>query len=72
LTLNNQEWLDALAFSYHDVKLGRVAYVHNYGETMTDEERQAAWLAEEAEEVIPEDTPEEEVKKREEEKVKKA
>lgn len=52
--------------------MDRLSYVHNFGETMTDEERQAAWLAPEPEETYPPDLPEEEVKKREDEKAKKA
>jgi hypothetical protein len=39
LTLNNQEWLDALSFHYHDIRLARCAYVHNYMEAATEEER---------------------------------
>jgi len=69
LTLNNQEWINALTFRYHDFKLTRLAHVHNFGENLADEEeRVARWLSEEPEEVYPEDITEEELKKREDEK----
>lgn len=73
LTLNNQEWIEALPFKYHDISLTRLAYVHNYREDLVEEEeRTAAWLAEEPEEPLPEEITEEELKKREEDKKKKA
>ena len=72
LTFNNQEWLEALNFNYHDMSFTRVAYVHNFGEQLTEEEKVQAWLAEEPEDQPPEDITEEELKKREEDKAKKA
>lgn len=73
LTLNNQEWIQALPFKYHDFALTRLAYVHNYREDLAEEEeRTTAWLAEEPEEPLPEEITEEEIKKRDEEKKKKA
>ena len=73
LTLNNQEWISALSFTYHDCRLTRLAYVHNFGEALAEEEeRVAKWLAEEPEEPLPEDITEDEIKKREEEKAKRA
>lgn len=73
LTFNNQEWIEALPFQYHDAKLDRLAYIHNYGEHLVEEEeKQAKWLEEEPEEPIPEELTEDELKKREEEKAKKA
>ena len=50
----------------------RLAYVNNFGEGLEEEEKNAKWLAEEPEEPLPEDLPEEEVKKREDEAAKKA
>lgn len=73
LTFNNQEWIEALPFHYHDAKLARLAYVHNFGEHLVEEEeKQTKWLEEEPEEPIPEELTEEELKKRDEEKAKKA
>jgi len=47
--------------------------VHNFGEALAEEEeRVAKWLAEEPEEPLPEDITEDEIKKREEEKAKRA
>ena len=47
--------------------------MHNYGEHLVEEEEKSAkWLAEEPEEPLPEDITEEEIKKRDEEKAKKA
>lgn len=72
LTYNNQEWINALTFKYHDCKINRVAYVHNYLPDLSPEERELKWLAEEPEEdEATEDLPEEELKKRAEEKAKK-
>ena len=31
LTLNNQEWIDALQFSYHDAEIAHISYVSNAG-----------------------------------------
>jgi len=61
-----------LQFKYHDCRLTRLAYVHNYGEALEEEERAAKWLAEEPEEPLPEEITEEEIKKRDEEKAKRA
>ena len=73
LSLNNQEWIDALSYKYHDCSLTRLAFVHNFGEHLAEEEeKNQAWIGEEAEEEAPEDATEEELKKREDEKVKKA
>jgi len=72
LTLNNQEWINAKQFNYHDFKLNRLAYVHNFGEALEEEERVTKWLAEEPEEPLPEEITEEEIKKRDEEKTKRA
>ena len=53
--------------------MNRLAYVHNFGEALAEEEeRVAKWLAEEPEEPLPEDITEEEIKKRDEEKAKRA
>ena len=72
LTFNNQEWISALEFKYHDHKVDRVAYAHTFGVDIADlGERDKAWRAEEAEGYAA-DMPAEEVKKREEEKAKKA
>lgn len=70
LTLNNQEWIDALQFHYHDCEISRVAYA-NPAPDATTEEREHIWNAEEPEEHWPDDMPEEERKKREDEKAKK-
>ena len=72
LTFNNQEWIKALSFKYHDVCVTRLAYVTNFGEGIEEEEKTSRWLAEEPEEPIPDDLPEEEIKKREDEAAKKA
>ena len=73
LTLNNQEWIDALPFKYHDVRLNRLAYVHNFGEDLPeDADKVAIWQSEMPEPELPEDITEEEIKKRDEEKTKKA
>lgn len=50
----------------------RLAYVSNFGEGLEEEEKAAKWLAEEPEEPLPEDLPEEEIKKREDEAAKRA
>ena len=62
-----------MPFKYHDTRLTRLAYVHNFGENLPeDADKVAIWLAEEPEEALPEDITEEEIKKRDEEKAKKA
>jgi hypothetical protein len=68
LSLNGQEWIDALSFKYHDAKLVRFAYVPNemYA-SMSLEERERIWTQEESEETTLEGISEEERKKREDE-----
>lgn len=62
-----------MTFKYHDAVLTRLAFVHNFGENLVEEEEKVAkWLAEEEEEAPPEEATEEELKKRDEEKTKKA
>lgn len=49
LTLNGQEWIDCPGFKFHDAVVERLEYVHNFGEDIEDEEeKEKAWLAEEA------------------------
>jgi hypothetical protein len=73
LTFNLQEWILADHFYYHDSHLDRLQYCNNYRDDIADlEERQQAWLEEEAIEQYPEDMPEEEKAKKEDEKAKKA
>lgn len=56
LTLNGQEWMDALTFKYHDCGVTRLAYVTNFGEDLeTEEEKEAAWLAPDPAPVPPEE-----------------
>ena len=71
MTLNNQEWIPAGSFNYHDLKLTRLAYVHNFGEQFPEEEREERWFAEEPIEADPEDMTEDEIKKRDDERAKK-
>lgn len=71
LTLNNQEWINALQFSFHDAEIQRVSYVPIGLPEQTHEEKDALFNAEEPEEQYPEDMPEEEKKKRDDEKAKK-
>ena len=71
MTLNNQEWIPAGSFNYHDLKLTRLAYVHNFGEQFPEEEREERWFAEEPIEADPEDMTEDEIKKRDDERTKK-
>lgn len=62
-----------MPFKYHDARLTRLAYVHNFGENLPeDADKVAIWQGEEPEEELPEDITEEEIKKRDEEKAKKA
>ncbi len=73
LTLNNQEWITAMPFKYHDCSLTRLAFVHNFAEAILDEEeKHAKWVEEEPEEIIPAEITQDELKKRNEEKAKKA
>jgi hypothetical protein len=72
LTLNNQEWIDALQFNYHDSEISRITYANQVGPAeATPEDREHIWNAEDPEEHWPDDMPEEERKKREDEKGKK-
>ena len=73
LSLNGQEWIDALTFKYHDSKVTRFAYVSNelYASLSVDD-REKMWNSEEPEEVSIEGISEEERKKREDETTKKA
>lgn len=72
LTFNNQEWIPAGIYNYHDVTVNRVSYVTGFAEDIeSEEEKQRLWKAEEP---IPPPNPEateEELKKLEEEKEKK-
>jgi hypothetical protein len=72
LTLNGIEWIQAMSFRYHDVKIARVTFATGFGEGLDEEAKKAAWLAEDVipppPEVAP--TPEELAKKAEEEKAK--
>jgi hypothetical protein len=73
LTFNNQEWIPARQFRYHDHKVERLAYAHTFGHEIADlSERDRLWRAEEALERYPEEMVEEERKKKDEEKAKKA
>lgn len=73
LTFNNQEWISAKEFRYHDCKVERVAYAASFGAEIADPaEKEKAWRAEEPLEKYADDMPAEEVKKREDEKAKKA
>lgn len=71
VTYNNQEWIKAPDFRYHDAVILRLSYAHSFGSDLTPEDREIAWLAEEPEEDMG-DLPEEEIKKKEEEKARKA
>jgi hypothetical protein len=73
LSLNDQEWIDALSFKFHDSVVTRVAYVNNeLTASLSVEERDKLWNAEEPEEALPEGLTEEELKKKEDEALKKA
>lgn len=65
LTFNNQEWVDALSFKYHDVDVTRIVYATTFGEDLeTEEEKDAAWLAPDVPPPPPEEEPtEEEIEK---------
>ena len=72
LTLNNQEWIDALHFSYHDAEISRISYANQIGAPdASAEEREQIWNSEEPEENLHEDMPEEERKKKDDERAKK-
>lgn len=73
LTFNNQEWIEALQFKYYDHKVERIAFATGFGAEIADQaERDKLWKADEPIEKYPDDLPAEEVKKRDEEKVRKA
>ena len=73
LTFNNQEWIPAKEFKYLDHKVERIAFAQAFAAEIVDPiEREKLWKAEEILEKYPEDLPAEEVKKRDEEKLKKA
>jgi hypothetical protein len=73
LTFNNQEWIQAKEFRYYDHKVERIAFSQTFGAEIADPaEREKAWKAEEPLEKYPDDLPAEEIKKRDEEKLRKA
>jgi hypothetical protein len=73
LTFNNQEWIEAKEFKYHDCKVERIAYASGFGTEIVDPiEREKLWRAEEPLEKYPDEMPADEIKKREDEKAKKA
>ena len=73
MTFNNQEWIPAKEFRYFDHKVERIAFAHTFGADIADPaEREKAWKAEEPIEKYPDDLPAEEIKKRDEEKLRKA
>lgn len=74
LSLNDQEWIQALKYQYHDSNVMRLAYVNNdLTASLSAEEREKMWQQEEAEDAgYPEGTTEEEIKKKEDEVSKKA
>ncbi len=73
LTFNNQEWIHAKQFKYLDHKVERIAFASTFGIDIADPaERDKLWKAEEPIEKYPDDLPTEEVKKRDDEKLRKA
>ena len=73
ITFNNQEWIAASTFKYHDWKVERVAYALNFASDIADPvEKEKAWKGPEAVEVYPSEMSEEERKKKDDEKTKKA
>lgn len=73
LTLNNQEWIDALEFKYHDLKVERLEYVSEdlFEGLETEEEKTALWRGVDPAPEVPEEEPtEEEVEKKKEEELK--
>lgn len=74
LSLNDQEWIKALTYQYHDSCVVRLAYVNNdLTASLSAEEREKMWQQEEPEDAgYPEGTTEEEIKKKEDEAQKKA
>jgi hypothetical protein len=72
LTLNNQEWISAREFKFLDHKVERIAFL-NYPAELTDQaEKDRLFKGDEPIEKYPDDLPAEEIKKRDEEKVRKA
>jgi hypothetical protein len=71
LSLNGQEWVDALSFKYLESCVQRLSYCP-VSDTLTPEEQAAAWTKEEAEVLPAEGASEEDLKKFEEENLKKA
>lgn len=71
LSLNDQEWIDALQFRYHETNIERLAYAV-FDLAATPEDIQKVWCEPEEEWVAPEGITEEELKKREDELAKKA
>jgi hypothetical protein len=72
LTFNNQEWIQAPDYRYHDASVTRIAYVTAFSEEIeSEEEKQKLWLAEEAPPQAPAEATEDEIKKWEEEQAKK-
>jgi hypothetical protein len=48
LTFNNQEWIAAREFKYHDWRVDRIAYCQNFGNEIPDlTERDRVWRSEE-------------------------
>jgi hypothetical protein len=74
LTFNNQEWILSKEFKYYDHKVERIAFATGFGATEIPDqaERDRLWKAEEPIEKYPDDLPADEVKKRDEEKLKRA
>jgi hypothetical protein len=72
LTFNNQEWIHAKEFKYLDHKVERIAFLNFPPEMADPAEREKLFRVEEPLEKYPDDLPQEEIKKREEEKLRKA
>ena len=69
ITFNNQEWIPATNFNYHDHTVTRIAYAHTFmGDAPEPEQREADWNAELPEEEYPEEMTEDERKKKDDEK----
>lgn len=47
ITLNGVEWIEALSFKYHDVKITWLAFATGFGEGLDEEAKKLAWLSEE-------------------------
>jgi hypothetical protein len=44
LSLNDQEWIDALSYKYHDANVVRLAYVNNdLTASLSQEDREKIW-----------------------------